>query len=211
MLTVRQLGRTSYVQTMEQMQQFTAARDASTPDELWVVEHEPVFTLGQAGLAEHLLQHSHIPLVQTDRGGQITYHGPGQVVVYLLLNLKRRGMMIREFVKRIEGAVLMTLNDYGIKAMRVDGAPGIYIEQGAHSGAKIAALGLKVKRSCTYHGLSINVNMDLKPFLDINPCGYVGLETVDMSALGVSATCADVATRCVAYLEQQWQAEHSLA
>lgn len=210
MLTIRQLGQADYVQTMQKMQQFTSVRDADTPDELWVVEHPPVFTLGQAGLATHLLNNTDIPLVQTDRGGQITYHGPGQVVIYLLLNLKRRGMMVREIVKRIEGAVMMTLNDYNIQAMRVEGAPGIYIEQGAHQGAKIAALGLKIKRSCTYHGLSINVNMDLKPFSDINPCGYVGLKTIDMNTLGVQVECSEVADKCVMYLKQQWQAENSL-
>ncbi|MGL4768337.1 MAG: lipoyl(octanoyl) transferase LipB [Formosimonas sp.] len=211
MLTIKTLGRVDYEATMQAMKDFTAARDAATPDELWIVEHNPVFTLGQAGLATHLLHASDIPLVQADRGGQITYHGPGQVVVYMLLDLKRRGMMIREWVQRIEGAVILTLRDYGIETERHAGAPGIYIRHGTHSGAKIAALGLKVKRSCTYHGLSLNVNMDLKPFLDINPCGYAGLETVDMRTMGALAEFDDVATRCAAYLKQQWLAEHSQA
>ena len=211
MLHIRQLGRVDYQSTVQRMQDFTAARDAHTPDEFWVVEHEPVYTLGQAGLAAHLLHQSDVPLIQTDRGGQITYHGPGQVVVYLLLDLKRRGMMIREFVHRIEGAIILTLQEFGIDAQRKVGAPGIYMAQGTHSGAKIAALGLKVKRSCTYHGLSLNVAMDLQPFLDINPCGYVGLETVDMQTVGVTASFETVASRCVYYLEQQWQASHSLA
>lgn len=210
-LIVKRLGRVDYLPTEQAMREFTATRDASTPDELWLVEHPPVFTLGQAGLAEHLLQASDIPLVKTERGGQITYHGPGQVVIYMMLDLKRRGIMVREWVRRIEGAIILTLADYGITGVRKDGAPGIYVGQGTHEGAKIAALGLKVKRGCTYHGLSFNVDMDLTPFLHINPCGYAGLETVDMKTLGVTATWADVAEQLAQSLVSQWQADESQA
>ena len=208
---VKRLGRVDYLPTEQAMREFTATRDASTPDELWLVEHPPVFTLGQAGLAEHLLQASDIPLVKTERGGQITYHGQGQVVIYMMLDLKRRGIMVREWVRRIEGAIILTLADYGITGVRKDGAPGIYVGQGTHEGAKIAALGLKVKRGCTYHGLSFNVDMDLTPFLQINPCGYAGLETVDMKTLGVTATWADVAEQLAQSLVSQWQADESQA
>ncbi|GHA70364.1 octanoyltransferase [Formosimonas limnophila] len=210
-LIVKRLGRVDYLPTEQAMREFTATRDASTPDELWLVEHPPVFTLGQAGLAEHLLQAGDIPLVKTERGGQITYHGPGQVVIYMMLDLKRRGIMVREWVRRIEGAIILTLADYGITGVRKDGAPGIYVGQGTHEGAKIAALGLKVKRGCTYHGLSFNVDMDLTPFLHINPCGYAGLETVDMKTLGVTATWADVAEQLAQSLVSQWQADESQA
>ncbi len=208
---VKRLGRVDYLPTEQAMREFTATRDAGTPDEFWLVEHPPVFTLGQAGLAEHLLQASDIPLVKTERGGQITYHGPGQVVIYMMLDLKRRGIMVREWVRRIEGAIILTLADYGITGVRKDGAPGIYVGQGTHEGAKIAALGLKVKRGCTYHGLSFNVDMDLTPFLQINPCGYAGLETVDMKTLGVTATWADVAEQLAQSLVSQWQADESQA
>ena len=210
-LIVKRLGCVDYLPTEQAMREFTATRDTSTPDELWLVEHPPVFTLGQAGLAEHLLQASDIPLVKTERGGQITYHGQGQVVIYMMLDLKRRGIMVREWVRRIEGAIILTLADYGITGVRKDGAPGIYVGQGTHEGAKNAALGLKVKRGCTYHGLSFNVDMDLTPFLQINPCGYAGLETVDMKTLGVTATWADVAEQLAQSLVSQWQADESQA
>ena len=208
---IKRLGLVDYLPTEAAMKNFTATRDAETPDELWLVEHPPVFTLGQAGLEAHLLHATQIPLVKTERGGQITYHGPGQVVLYMMLDLKRRGMMIREWVRRIEGAIILTLAHYGIQGVRKDGAPGIYVGQGAHEGAKIAALGLKIKRSCTYHGLSFNVDMDLAPFLQINPCGYVGLETVDMKTCGVQADWTEVAELLAQHLIAQWQANESLA
>jgi lipoyl(octanoyl) transferase len=208
---IRRLGLVEYLPTEAAMKQFTATRDADTPDELWLVEHPPVFTLGQAGLAEHLLHASAIPVIKTERGGQITYHGPGQVVLYMMLDLKRRGIMIREWVRRIEGAIILTLAHYGIDGMRVEGAPGIYIRQGAHEGAKIAALGLKVSRSCTYHGLSFNVDMDLTPFLHINPCGYAGLETVDMKTMGVHADYSEVAEQLAQQLSAQWLASETSA
>ena len=208
---IRRLGLVEYLPTEAAMKQFTATRDADTPDELWLVEHPPVFTLGQAGLAEHLLHASAIPVIKTERGGQITYHGPGQVVLYMMLDLKRRGIMIREWVRRIEGAIILTLAHYGIDGMRVEGAPGIYIRQGAHEGAKIAALGLKVSRSCTYHGLSFNVDMDLTPFLHINPCGYAGLETVDMKTMCVHADYSEVAEQLAQQLSAQWLASETSA
>lgn len=205
---IRELGRVAYTPTFEQMQALTSARGIDTPDEFWLLEHPPVFTLGQAGLESHLLHATQIPLVHTDRGGQITYHGPGQVVIYMLLDLKRRGMMIKEWVRRIEEAIILTLRDYGLQTERHEGAPGIYIRNdGAqtHAGAKIAALGLKVKNGCTYHGLSLNVAMDLSPFLQINPCGYAGLETVDMRTMGVDAAQDEVARKLANYLTEQWQ------
>ena len=205
---IRELGRVDYTPTFERMQALTVARDVNSPDEFWLLEHPPVFTLGQAGLESHLLHATSVPLVHTDRGGQITYHGPGQVVIYMLLDLKRRGMMIKEWVRRIEEAIILTLGDYGLQTERHEGAPGIYISNDGtqtHAGAKIAALGLKVKNGCTYHGLSLNVAMDLSPFLQINPCGYTGLETVDMRTMGVDAPQDEVAHVLANYLTEQWQ------
>ena len=205
---IREFGRVEYTPTFERMQALTVARDVNSPDEFWLLEHPPVFTLGQAGLESHLLHATSVPLVHTDRGGQITYHGPGQVVIYMLLDLKRRGMMIKEWVRRIEEAIILTLGDYGLQTERHEGAPGIYIGNDGtqtHAGAKIAALGLKVKNGCTYHGLSLNVVMDLSPFLQINPCGYAGLETVDMRTMGVDAPQDEVAHVLANYLTEQWQ------
>lgn len=205
---IREFGRVEYTPTFERMQALTVARDVNSPDEFWLLEHPPVFTLGQAGLESHLLHATSVPLVHTDRGGQITYHGPGQVVIYMLLDLKRRGMMIKEWVRRIEEAIILTLGDYGLQTERHEGAPGIYIGNDGtqtHAGAKIAALGLKVKNGCTYHGLSLNVAMDLSPFLQINPCGYAGLETVDMRTMGVDAPQDEVAHVLANYLTEQWQ------
>lgn len=205
---IRELGRVDYTPTFERMQALTVARDVNSPDEFWLLEHPPVFTLGQAGLESHLLHATSVPLVHTDRGGQITYHGPGQVVIYMLLDLKRRSMMIKEWVRRIEEAIILTLGDYGLQTERHEGAPGIYISNDGtqtHAGAKIAALGLKVKNGCTYHGLSLNVAMDLSPFLQINPCGYAGLETVDMRTIGVNAAQDEVARVLANYLTEQWQ------
>nr|WP_139826164.1 lipoyl(octanoyl) transferase LipB [Derxia lacustris] len=186
---VRTLGRVPYEATVAAMRDLTAARTPDSPDEIWVLEHEPVYTLGQAGKPEHLLRANGIAVVQTDRGGQITYHGPGQVVVYLLVDLRRRGYLVREAVARIEQAVIDTLAGFGIAADRKAGAPGVYLLEGgadaaAQPGAKIAALGLRVRGGCTYHGVALNVAMDLAPYADINPCGYAGLETTDMSRAG---------------------------
>jgi lipoyl(octanoyl) transferase len=158
------------------MQAFTAARNESTPDELWLCEHPPVFTQGLAGKPEHLLRDIGIPVVKIDRGGQITYHGPGQLVAYLLLDLKRRGLTVKTLVNRMEQAVIDLLADYDVAAERLAGAPGVYVD-----GAKIAALGLKVKRNCCYHGLALNVAMDLAPFAAINPCGYEGMAVTQLT------------------------------
>ncbi|MDQ0621498.1 lipoyl(octanoyl) transferase LipB [Paraburkholderia graminis] len=204
-LTLRWRGNEPYEASFEAMRAFTDARTADISDEIWLVEHPPVFTLGQAGDPAHLLAaDSGIPLVRVDRGGQITYHGPGQVVAYLLLDLRRRKLMVREMVTRIEQAVIDTLAAYNLAGERKAGAPGIYVapgpQAGLHAGAKIAALGLKIRNGCSYHGVSLNVKMDLRPFLAINPCGYAGLETVDMATLGVVAGWDDVARTLAARL-----------
>jgi lipoyl(octanoyl) transferase len=213
---LRWRGLEPYQASFDAMREFTAARTAETLDEIWLVEHPPVFTLGQAGKPEHLLvADSGIPLVQIDRGGQITYHGPGQVVAYLLLDLRRRKLMVRELVELIEAAVIETLAAYNLAGARKAGAPGIYVPEeasgasAAHVGAKVAALGLKIRNGCSYHGVSLNVSMDLSPFLAINPCGYAGLETVDMATLGASASWRDVATTLAARLEANLAAHHA--
>lgn len=197
-LAVRTLGRVDYVATWQAMRDFTARRDAATPDELWIVEHAPVFTLGQAGKPEHLLAETGIPLVPIDRGGQITYHGPGQVVVYLLLDLTRRRLKVRELVHRIEQAVIDCLADSGVPAERRDGAPGVYVGP-----AKIAALGLRVRNGCTYHGVSLNVDMDLTPFSAINPCGYPGLAVTQTRDLGLTLSPPQAADALVRQLVAQ--------
>ncbi len=198
--TVR--GLVGYGSTYQAMQDFTAARGDDTPDELWLCEHPPVFTQGLAGQAGHILAPGDIPVVATNRGGQVTYHGPGQVVAYPLIDLRRAGYFVKEYVYRIEEALIRTLAHYGVTGLRVRGAPGIYVrrddpfshhrpetaapgEDPFRGLAKIAALGIKVSRHCTYHGLALNVAMDLEPFGRINPCGYAGLETVDLSTIGV--------------------------
>ena len=198
-MIVRRPGRVPYEPTWQAMQDFTTQRDASTPDELWLVEHPPVYTLGQAGKAEHLLHVTDIPLVKIDRGGQITYHGPGQVVGYLLLDLHRRGLKVREMVNLLEQALIDCIADYGPDARRKDGAPGVYID-----GAKVAALGLRVKNGCSYHGLSLNVDMDLTPFTWINPCGYSGLQTIQLKDFGVTEGPEDVATRLLVHLQRHF-------
>ncbi len=187
---LRRLGLVDYLPTWRAMQDFTARRDPDTLDEIWLLEHPPVFTQGQAGKAEHLLADIGIPVVPIDRGGQVTYHGPGQVVVYLMIDLKRRGYGIKELVRRMEQTVIDLLAGYGIVAKRLDGAPGVYV-----AGAKIAALGLRVKGGCTYHGLSLNVDLDLAPFQAINPCGYAGMAVTRMRDLGVADTADVVAER----------------
>lgn len=188
---VKYLGLADYASTYEAMKLFTKERTNETPDEIWVLEHPPVFTLGLAGDAGNLHSPSNqIPLVQVDRGGEITYHGPGQIVVYLLLDLRRLGIFVKELVSRIEQALIDTLADFGIEAERHPGAPGIYVSEQARVppewiGAKVAALGLKVSKSCSYHGLALNVTTDLDAFKRIHPCGYEGLKTVDMQTLGI--------------------------
>lgn len=179
--TVRRLGLVDYEPTWQAMRAFTDARDAATPDEVWLLQHPPVYTLGQAGRPEHLLRETGIPLVKIDRGGQITYHGPGQLVAYLLVDLHRRRLKVREMVSLMEQTVIDCLADYGLRAERKDGAPGVYID-----GAKIAALGLRVRNGRSYHGLALNVDVDLTPFSWINPCGYEGLETIRLKDFGVT-------------------------
>ena len=203
-------GRVDYLATYEAMQAFTAARTEATPDELWLCEHPPVYTQGLAGRAEHVREAGAIPVIATNRGGQVTYHGPGQVVAYPLMNLRRAGYFVKEYVYRIEEAVIRALAEYGVTGHRVAGAPGIYVwlddpfSHAALSGplpaddpfrglGKIAALGIKVSRHCTYHGVALNVAMDLEPFSRIDPCGYPGLKTVDLSTIGVSTTWNDAA------------------
>lgn len=204
-ILLRWRGMETYADSYAAMRAFTEVRDPETPDELWLVEHPPVYTLGLAGDPAHLLQpDSTIPLVKVDRGGQITYHGPGQVVAYLLLDLRRRKLMVREFVHRIEQAVLDTLAAYNLPAERIAGAPGIYLSEGPQRGAKIAALGLKIRKGCSYHGVSLNVRMDLQPFLQINPCGYVGLQTIDLAGAGVEVEWHAAAQALAAQLATQF-------
>jgi len=215
-MLLHHLGRVDYVPTYAAMQSFTAARTTDTPDELWVCEHAPVYTQGLSGKAEHIFNPSGIPVIQTNRGGQVTYHGPGQVVAYPLIDLKRAGYFVKEYVYRIEEAVIRTLLHFGVTGHRVAGAPGIYVrldDPGSHallpqrpmkdaesnanpdftSLGKIAALGIKVSRNCTYHGVALNVDMDLTPYANINPCGYTGLQTVDLSTIGVCVAWAEAA------------------
>lgn len=210
---IRDLGRADYEPVFARMRAFTDARDTGTPDELWIVEHPPVFTLGLGADRGHLLAGpgvpSHdIPVVQTDRGGEVTFHGPGQVVIYLLIDLRRSKpggkLYARQFVTKIEQAIINVLQAYNLEGERIAGAPGIYIAAGPRKGAKIAALGLKVRgNGCTYHGVSLNVAMDLSPFSWINPCGYSGLATVDMRTMGVQAALADVQQQLAAELVRQ--------
>ncbi len=211
-MQIRHLGRVAYEPVYAAMRDFTDARTPQTPDEIWVVEHDPVFTLGLAADVSHVLNPNAVPVVQTDRGGEVTYHGPGQAVVYLLMDLKRRRpeekMFVREFVRRIEQSVIGVLADSGLSGERRDGAPGIYIAQtdasGRWRGAKIAALGLKVRSNgCTYHGLALNVAMDLSPFAAINPCGYAGLEVVDLKTMGVTLPLREAQAGLVKHLQQQ--------
>ncbi|MCC4602961.1 lipoyl(octanoyl) transferase LipB [Xanthomonas campestris] len=176
---LRDLGQQNYTAVWRAMQRFTDTRDEHTADEVWVVEHAPVFTLGQAGKPEHVLAPGGIPVLQVDRGGQVTYHGPGQLVVYPLLDLRRLKIGVRDYVCRIEQALIDTLDEWNIVAERRDGAPGVYV-----GAAKIAALGIRVRRGCTFHGLSFNVAMDLEPFHRINPCGYQGLQVTSVLDLG---------------------------
>jgi len=206
---VKHLGVADYESTYQAMRDFTRQRDGDTPDEIWILEHPPVFTLGLAGDASNLHSPSNqIPLVQVDRGGEITYHGPGQIVVYLLLDLRRLGIFVKELVSRIEQALIDTLAHFGIHAERRAGAPGIYIAQeGAmpleYQGAKIAALGLKVSKGCSYHGLALNVSTDLAAFARIHPCGYEGLRTVDMQTLGIKDNIDIISQTLLGHLQKQ--------
>jgi len=209
-MLIRQLAQAAYLPTYEAMQTFTAGRNADTPDELWICEHPPVFTQGLAGQADHLLMPGDIPVIQTNRGGQVTFHGPGQVMAYPLVNLQRAGYYVKEYVFKLEESVIRTLAHFGVTGHRVAGAPGIYVrldDPFSHTAltgpanpldpfrglGKISALGIKVSRHCTYHGVALNVAMNLEPFERINPCGYAGLKTVDLSTIGVETTWDEAA------------------
>lgn len=204
-MLIKHLGRVDYEPTYQAMVAFTDNRTENTPDELWIVEHPPVFTQGMAGKPEHLLQHSKIPVVQVDRGGQITYHGPGQVVVYTMIDFKRRHISVRELVSRLENSIIATLAHFDISAHNDPKRPGVYVGE-----RKIASLGLRIKRGSVYHGLALNVNMDLEPFHQINPCGYAGLEMVQMAEL-VSPTPEfnQVADILADHLQQQLTVEEA--
>jgi lipoyl(octanoyl) transferase len=222
-MQIKPLGRCDWAATAEAMRAFTEARGDGTPDELWLAEHHPVFTQGVAGRAEHVLAAGDIPVLQSNRGGQVTYHGPGQVVAYPLVDLKRLSIYVKEYVFRIEAAVLKVLESYAVTGHRVGGAPGIYVRlDDPHSHAalqgpadprdpfrglgKIAALGIKVSRHRAYHGVALNVAMDLEPFGRIDPCGYAGLQTVDLARLAVSTTWHEAAERLAARLVNQFTA-----
>lgn len=191
-LVIRNLGLQDYTRIWQAMQQFTDQRDNNTVDEIWLLEHTPVFTQGQAGKAEHLLFPGDIPVVQVDRGGQVTYHGPGQLVAYVLLDIKRRNLGVRQLVTMLEQILIQLLTGHGIEANARPDAPGVYVK-----GAKIASLGLRVRKGCTFHGLALNVNMNMEPFSRINPCGYAGMQMVQSSELGgpqqVSVAAAELA------------------
>ena len=219
-MQIRVLGRRDYAATQDAMRAFTATRTAATEDELWLVEHDPVYTQGIGGRAEHVLNAQGIAVVRSDRGGQVTYHGPGQVVAYPLVDLRRLHIYVKEYVYRIEQAVLKTLESLGVTGHRVAGAPGIYVRcddpfgHAAISGpnapadrfrglGKIAALGVKVSRHCAYHGVALNVKMDLSPFEGINPCGYAGLRTVDLATLGLDIDWDSAAHELAARLMNQ--------
>lgn len=198
---VRHIGPTPYEATWREMQAFTAARNAGTHDEIWLTEHPPVYTLGLAGKPEHLLRSdTGIPLVKCDRGGQITYHGPGQLVAYVLLDMKRRGLGVRVLVRKLETAVIDLLGEYRVAARNRIDAPGVYVND-----AKVAALGLRVKNGCCYHGLALNIDMDLTPFQAINPCGYDGLAVTQLRALGIDDTFASVSEKLTRHLQKALQ------
>jgi lipoyl(octanoyl) transferase len=219
-MILKTLGLVEYAPTLQAMREFTEARTPSTPDELWLCEHHPTYTQGLAGKPDHVLSVGTIPVVQTNRGGQVTYHGPGQVVAYPLIDLQRLGVYVREYVFRLETAVLQTLDGFGLTGHRVAGAPGIYVrldDPQSHAAltgpvdpldpfrglGKVAALGIKVSRHCAYHGVALNVAMDLQPFAGINPCGYAGLATVDLATLGVYTDWPTVAQRFGVRLKAQ--------
>lgn len=194
-LQVRRLGLMDYERVWHAMQAFTNHRDTQTPDELWLVQHPPVFTQGQAGKAEHILAPGDIPVIQVDRGGQVTYHGPGQIVAYPLIDIKRLGMGVRELVRGIEQAIIQVLNSYDIQAGLIAGAPGVYID-----GVKIASLGLRIRKGKSFHGLAFNIDMDLEPFQRINPCGFQGLQVTQLSALANEVRISDVEERLLVRL-----------
>lgn len=202
-MIIRQLNNIDYVDVWHAMQNFTDNRDEHTADELWLVEHPPVFTQGQAGKDEHVLMPGDIPVVKVDRGGQVTYHGPGQQVIYFMINLRRRKMGVRELVTLIENGIIASMADFGIKAKAKSDAPGVYVD-----GKKIASLGLRVRKGCSFHGLALNVNMDLSPFQRINPCGYQGLEMIQTIDLQGPASVEQAGNSLVKHLSELLQTEN---
>jgi lipoyl(octanoyl) transferase len=197
-LVVINLGEKPYAETWQAMKSFTDSRDECAADEFWFVQHPPVYTLGQAGKVEHLLTPGDIPIVHSDRGGQVTYHGPGQLVCYLLLDIRRLQLGVRDLVTAIEQSIVQLINSYGVAAEAKPEAPGVYVD-----GRKLAALGLRIRKGCSYHGLSLNVDMDLGPFSNINPCGIEGLEVVDMKRLGIDRPMAKIMEELTDILVQQ--------
>lgn len=214
---INYLGRSDYEQTWQTMKQFTHQRDANTVDELWITEHAPVFTQGLNGKPEHILQTTDIPVVQIDRGGQVTYHGPGQLVLYCLLNIQRLGFGVRALVSTIEQSIVELLARYDIEAFSRRDAPGVYVnltstgnnQASAGQMAKIAALGLRIRKGCCYHGLSLNINMDLEPFSNINPCGFEGLAVTQMADLNASITVEQAGRELAAILSRNIQSQDS--
>ncbi|MFT6985384.1 MAG: lipoyl(octanoyl) transferase [Psychromonas sp.] len=197
-LHVRYLGLQPYLETWQKMSDFTTLRDESCVDEIWLVEHPAVFTQGIAGKAEHLLQQTDIPIVKSDRGGQITYHGPGQLIAYLLIDIRRKEFNVRRLVSIIEQSIITLLADYKVTALAKADAPGVYV-----NGKKIASLGLKIRKGCSFHGLALNVDMDLSPFLQINPCGYAGLEMTQCNNEGIKLSVTELAPLLIEKLNQQ--------
>ena len=202
-LIIRQLNNSDYVDVWHAMQNFTDNRDENTADELWLVEHPPVFTQGQAGKDEHLLMPGDIPVVKVDRGGQVTYHGPGQQVIYFMINLRRRKMGVRELVTLVENGIIASMADFGIIAKAKPDAPGVYVDD-----KKVASLGLRIRKGCSFHGLALNVNMDLSPFQRINPCGYKGLEMVQTIDLQGPASVEQAGDSLVKHLSELLQTEN---
>lgn len=198
-LILRELGTVDYQICLQAMQRFTQNRTATSTDEIWIVQHHPVYTLGQAGKKEHILQTNGIPIVQSDRGGQVTYHGPGQWVFYLMINLKRQNLGVRQFVSKMEQSVIQMLQAHGITSNPLANAPGVYV-----NGAKIAAVGLRIKRNCSYHGISINVNADLSAFAGINPCGYAGLKVINASDLNKTLTLTAIKKSLISAIMTQY-------
>ena len=203
-MIVRALGVTGYEATWRAMQRFTDARDAHTEDELWLTEHAPVYTLGLAGRREHVLRDNGIAVVNVDRGGQVTYHGPGQLVAYTLVDLRRARLSVREMVRKLESAVIEWLSTHGIDAYGKVDAPGVYVPRGGKE-AKIAALGLRVRRHSTYHGLAVNIAMNLDPFADIDPCGFPGLAVTQLADFGVTRTVAQAGEEIVPFLQAKFE------
>lgn len=198
MILTREFPNASFEELAQKMREFTDARNENTPDELWIVEHTPVYTLGQAGKKEHILNPKNIPVIQTDRGGQVTYHGPGQLVIYLLIDIKRRKIGVRGLVTAIESSIIDLLKKYNITAQAKCDAPGVYVGDD-----KICSIGLRIRKGCSYHGLAFNINMDISPFLGINPCGYAGLKMIQLKDFGVTKTPFEIAPELITCLQNQ--------